>query len=157
MQQNEQNKQVKRLTARQQGWQMAKFLFFSVSAGAIQIASFTLLNEAFKAPYWLAYGVALVLSVLWNFTFNRHFTFRSMENVTKAMALVFAFYVVFTPLSIWWGEALTRGGINEYGVLIGTMVINFVTEYLYQRFVVYRYTIDTNVLAKRAAQRAQET
>ncbi|MEA4997796.1 MAG: GtrA family protein [Candidatus Limiplasma sp.] len=150
MQQPEQNKQVKHLTAGQQGWQMAKFLFFSVSAGVIQIASFALMDSVLHAPYWLAYGVALVLSVLWNFTFNRHFTFRSVENIGKAMALVFAFYVVFTPLSMIGGEALTQAGAHDYVVLLGTMVINFVTEYLYQRYVVYRYTIDTNTLAQRS-------
>ena len=145
-------KQIKALTARQQSWQMVKFTLFSISAGLIQALSFTLFNEAFHFPYWLAYGVALVLSVLWNFTFNRRYTFRSVENISKAMALVFAYYLVFTPLSIWWGDALTHAGWNEYLVLAGTMVINFVTEYLYQRFMVYRYTIDTNELAKKEQQ-----
>jgi len=89
--------------------------------------------------------------VLWNFTFNRRYTFRSIENISKAMMLVFLYYLVFTPLSIWWGDALTHAGWNDYLVLAGTMVINFVTEYLYQRFVVYRYTIDTNDLVKENA------
>lgn len=145
-----QGKQVKQLTTRQQSWQMVKFTLFSISAGAIQALSFTLFNEVFHFPYWLGYGIALVLSVLWNFTFNRRYTFRSIENVPKAMTLVFVYYLVFTPLSIWWGDALTGIGWNEYLVLIGTMLINFVTEYLYQRFVVYRYTIDTNDVARKA-------
>ena len=157
MQQQEPTKQVKHLTAGQQGWQMAKFLFFSISAGVIQIASFALMDSVLHAPYWLAYGVALVLSVLWNFTFNRHFTFRSVEHIGKAMALVFAYYVVFTPLSMGWGQALTQAGVNDYVVLLGTMVINFATEYLYQRYVVYRYTIDTNTLAQRADEKPHGT
>lgn len=153
-------KTVKQLTKRQQTFQMIKFTLFSISAGIIQLASFTLFNEAFRFPYWLGYGLALVLSVLWNFTFNRRYTFRSVENISKAMALVFLYYLVFTPLSTWWGDALTRAGVNSYLVLAGTMVVNFVTEYLYQRFVVYRYTIDTNALAQKerdrlAAQQAE--
>ena len=139
---------IKQLTTKEQSWQMLKFTLFSISAGVLQLASFTLLNELLLLPYAIAYGTALVLSVLWNFTFNRRYTFRSVENIPKAMALVFAYYVVFTPLSIWWGDAFTASGVNEYLVLAVTMVINFVTEYLYQRFVVYRYTIDTNELAK---------
>jgi putative flippase GtrA len=148
-------KRIKQLTARQLSWQMLKFTLFSVSAGVIQALSFTLFKEAFGFPYWLGYGLALVLSVLWNFTFNRRYTFRSVENISKAMMLVFLYYLVFTPLSIWWGDALAAVGWNEYVVLGGTMVINFVTEYLFQRFVVYRYTIDTNELARRERQKGE--
>jgi putative flippase GtrA len=150
---NAADKSVKPLTTRQQSWQMVKFTLFSISAGVIQAASFTLFNEVFGFPYWLGYGVALVLSVLWNFTFNRRYTFRSVENISKAMTLVFLYYLAFTPLSIWWGDALTNAGWNEYIVLGGTMLVNFVTEYLYQRFVVYRYTIDTNEVARRAREK----
>ncbi|MCE5343027.1 MAG: GtrA family protein [Eubacteriales bacterium] len=150
---NTRQKSIKQLTARQQSWQMLKFTLFSASAGVIQAASFTLFKEVFSFPYWLGYGIALVLSVLWNFTFNRRYTFRSVENISKAMMLVFLYYLVFTPLSIWWGAALTGAGWNEYIVLGGTMLINFVTEYLFQRFVVYRYTVDTNELAKRAQEK----
>lgn len=145
-------KQVKKLNARQLSWQMVKFTLFSVSAGIIQVLSFTLFQEGFHFPYWIGYGLALVLSVLWNFTFNRRYTFRSVENISKAMSLVFLYYLIFTPLSIGWGDALTRAGWNEYLVLGGTMVINFITEYLYQRYVVYRYTVDTNELARRKAE-----
>ncbi len=134
-------------------WQAAKFTLFSASAGIIQIGSFTLFNEAFHFTYWLGYGLALVLSVLWNFTFNRRYTFRSDMNVPKAMALVFLFYLVFTPLSTWAGNVLTADGANEYFVLAGTMLVNFVTEFLYQRFVVYRRSIDTNTIAKRTEEK----
>ena len=132
-------------------WQVIKFTLFSASAGIIQAVSFALLHEALHTPYWGAYLTALILSVLWNFTFNRRYTFRSDCNVPKAMALVFLFYLVFTPLSTWWGDALTNLGWNEYLVLAVTMLSNFVLEYLYQRFVVYRNTIDTNDLAARTA------
>ena len=124
-----------------------KFVLFSISAGVIQILSCTLLNEVMRIPYWVAYLVALCLSVLWNFTLNRKFTFQSAANVPVAMMKVALFYVVFTPLSTWWSAVLTEPayGIlwNEYVVLIGTMLINFVTEYLFQRFVVFGKSLDT--------------
>ena len=121
-----------------------KFLVFSASAGIIQVVSFTLMEEAIHAPHWLSYLVSLVLSVLWNFTLNRKFTFHSAGNVPVAMAKVAAFYLVFTPVSTWWTDALTDAGVNEYIVLIGTMLVNFVTEFLFDRFFVFGKTIDTD-------------
>lgn len=138
---------------RQTAWQVIKFTLFSASAGVIQFAVFALLDSVFHLPYWMAYGTALVLSVLWNFTFNRRYTFRSDMNIPRAMTMVFLFYVVFTPLSTWIGNGLTQGGANEYLVLVGTMLVNFVSEYLYQRFVVYRKAIDTNQVAQHAARK----
>lgn len=125
-----------------------KFLLFSASAGIIQVASFTLMEEAVHAPHWISYLISLVLSVLWNFTFNRKFTFHSAGNIPVAMAKVALFYVAFTPLSTWWTNALTGAGINEYLVLAGTMIVNFVTEFLYDRFFVFRKTIDTDGKAR---------
>jgi len=135
-------------------WQVAKFTLFSASAGIIQFASTALFLEILLFPYWLAYGIGIVLSVLWNFTFNRRYTFRSDMDVPKAMTLVFLFYLVFIPLSDWIGHLLTEGGINEYLVLIGTMLVNFILEYPYQRFVIYRKTIDTNDVAQRAKEKS---
>ncbi len=122
-----------------------KFVLFSVSAGLIQILSFTLFEEVLHLTHWLSYLVALVLSVLWNFTLNRKFTFCSVGNVPIAMLKVAGFYLVFTPLSTWWTAVLTGANVgwNEYIVLILTMLINFVTEYLFQRFVVFGKSIDT--------------
>lgn len=122
-----------------------KFVLFSISAGLIQILSFTLLEEILHITHWVSYLTALILSVLWNFTLNRKFTFQSANNVPVAMLKVAGFYLVFTPLSTWWTAVLTSEnvGINEYVVLIGTMLINFVSEYLFQRFVVFRGSIDT--------------
>ena len=136
-------------------WQVVKFTLFSISAGLIQIAVFTLMETVFHLPYWPSYLTALVLSVLWNFTFNRRYTFRSDASVARSMLLVALFYAVFTPVSAWWGHALTTAGWNDFLVLAGTMVINFVTEFLYQRFVVYRNRIDTNDVARRASQKAE--
>ena len=136
-------------------WQVVKFTLFSISAGLIQVAAFTLMETVFHLPYWPSYLTALVLSVLWNFTFNRRYTFRSDASVGRSMLLVALFYAVFTPVSTWWGHALTTAGWNDFLVLAGTMVINFVTEFLYQRFVVYRNRIDTNDVARRANEKAE--
>ena len=125
-------------------WRVVKFAFFSVSAGLIQIVSFTLMNEVFKWPYWICYLTALVLSVLWNFTLNRKFTFKSAANVPVAMLKVAAYYAVFTPLSTLLGNYLVDTlGWNEYVVTGMNMLINFVTEFLYQRFVVFGKSVDT--------------
>ena len=132
-----------KLTTRQNAVQMVKFLLFSASAGLIQAGVFTLLNELVRWTYWPSYLIALTLSVLYNFTLNRKFTFKSAKNVPLAMAQVFGYYLVFTPLSTWGGEVLTNSGVNEYLVLVGTMVINFATEFLFCRFVVYRNSINT--------------
>lgn len=127
-----------------------KFLLFSISAGVIEIGAFSLLNELTAWSYWPCYLIALVLSVLWNFTLNRRYTFQSANNIPRAMALVLAFYCVFTPLSTWFGNWLADGkGWNEYLVTAINMVANFVLEFLYDRFVVFRDSLDTNSVAKR--------
>lgn len=122
-----------------------KFVLFSASAGIIQVFSFTLMEEALHLTHWVSYLISLILSVVWNFTLNRKFTFYSANNVSIAMLKVAAFYLVFTPLSTWWTAVLTgeKVGWNEYLVLILTMLVNFATEYLYDRFVVFGSSIDT--------------
>jgi len=130
-------------------FRVVKYVLFSASAGVIQTLAFTLLNEIVKWPYWPCYLIALVLSVLWNFTLNRTFTFQSATNVPRAMLMVAGYYCVFTPLSTWWGEALTLAGWNEYIVLFGTMAVNLTTEFLFWRLVVYKNSINTNAIAKR--------
>ncbi len=122
-----------------------KFVLFSISAGVIQVVSFTLMEEVLHLVHWLSYLVALILSVVWNFTLNRKYTFHSANNVPIAMFKVALFYLVFTPLSTWWTAVLTGEVIawNEYLVLILTMLVNFVTEYLYDRIIVFGGSIDT--------------
>jgi putative flippase GtrA len=111
------------------------------------MGSFALLNELLHLNYWLSYLISLILSVIWNFTLNRKFTFKSAANVPIAMMKVALFYIIFTPLSTWWTAVLTeaRYGImwNEYLVVLLTMVINFVTEYIYDRFFVFGNSLDT--------------
>jgi putative flippase GtrA len=121
-----------------------KFTLFSASAGIIQMGSFALLNELLHLPYWLSYLIALVLSVLWNFTLNRKFTFKSATNIPIAMLKVACYYAVFTPLSTLLEHYLTTTlGWNEYLVTAINMILNFVTEFLYQRFFVFGKSIDT--------------
>ena len=128
-----------------------KFTLFSISAGAIEIISFSLLTELTAFPYWPCYLIALVLSVLWNFTFNRRYTFRSAGNVPKAMALVAAYYCVFTPLSTLGGNVLANLGWNEYLVLALSMLSNFILEFLYNKYVVFRGSIDTDAASRKAS------
>ncbi len=126
-------------------WQFIKFALFSTSAGIIQVGSFAVFNEVFKFEYWLGYLLALVLSIVWNFTFNRRFTFHSAANVPIAMLKVFGFYLVFTPVSTWLGDMAANAGVNEYIILALTMLSNMVLEYLFQKFVVFRGSEDTLV------------
>ena len=118
--------------------QVIKYTLIAASAGLIQVGSFSLFEEVLHLPYWPSYLIALTLSVLWNFTFNRKYTFKSANNVPKAMFLVFLYYLVFTPLSTWWGHAMTNAGINDYIVLAFTMIVNFITEFLFQKFIVFK-------------------
>ncbi len=120
-----------------------KFTLFSISAGIIQIGLFTLLNELARLDYWISYLTSLVASVLWNFTINRKVTFKSSNNIKKSMLLVFLFYLVFTPLSTILGNLAAQSGANPYIIEGITMLANFVLEYLYTRYVVYRNSCDT--------------
>ena len=117
--------------------QALKFTIFSLSAGLIQIGSFALL-EIFIKTYWIPYLISLVLSIIWNFTLNRKYTFKSAANVPVAMAKVFGFYLVFTPLSTYLGNLAEGVGVKDFVILIVTMIANFVLEFLFSKFVVYR-------------------
>ncbi|MBE5906200.1 MAG: GtrA family protein [Lachnospiraceae bacterium] len=122
-----------------------KFVCFSISAGVIEIGSFSLLTEFTSMRYWPRYLIALILSVLWNFTLNRKFTFQSANNVPVAMLKVALFYAVFTPVTTIGGDYLVETlHWNEYLVTGLNMVLNLSTEYVYDRFFVFRDTLDTN-------------
>ena len=127
-----------------------KFVFFSLSAGLIEIGAYSLLDLLTPFGYWACYLIALVLSVLWNFTLNREFTFRSAANVPVAMAKVAAYYAVFTPVTTILGNYLSETlGWNGYLVTVLNMLLNFITEYLYDRFVVFGKSLDTNERAQK--------
>ena len=120
-----------------------KFILFSASAGIIQIGTFTLFNECTEWRYWPCYLISLLLSILWNFTFNRRFTFKSNANITRAMLLVLVFYAFFTPITTLLGDWLAEDLLwNEYLVTGINMLLNLSLEYLYQRYVVYRNKVD---------------
>ena len=123
-------------------WQAVKYTLFSVSAGIIQAVSFALLFEVLlrsnESLYWVCHIVALILSILWNFTLNRKYTFQSAANVPIAMLKVAAFYLVFTPVSAWLGQLLVDIGWAGLLVEALTMVANFVLEFLYFKYVVFR-------------------
>ena len=133
---------------------VVKYALIAASAGIIQFSSEMLLEKVFHLPYWLSYLVALILSVLWNFTINRKYTFKSANNVPIAMLKVAAYYAVFTPVTTLMGNYLEGTcGWNGMLVTILNMALNFVTEYLYQRFFVFGKSIDTN---KRAQAKGKE-
>ena len=150
----------KEMTRKDNVFQALKFAAFSASAGVIQVVSFTLFNELlpqtqstnavaqwfFNSEYGASYLVALILSVVWNFTFNRKFTFKSATNIPVAMMKVFGFYCVFTPVSVVLGELVaqkTTSEFAEYLILAVTMLTNMTTEFLFCRFFVYKDSMNT--------------
>lgn len=156
---NNDTKQQKTLTKKENFFQVLKFIGFSISAGVIQLGLTEILTLiGLKSNlYWIAYLIGLVASVIWNFTFNRKFTFKSANNIPLAMSLVAIYYLIFTPCSTLWSNALqTQAHWDETLVTLFSMVINFVTEFLYDRFVVFRNSINTNDLAKSQQQKQLE-
>ncbi len=119
--------------------QAIKFTLFSMSAGIIQAGSYALLHDLIGIEAHVpCYLVSLILSVIWNFTLNRKYTFRSDLPIARQMLLVGLYYLVFTPASAWWGHALEQAGVHDWLIEIGTMLVNFVTEFLFQKFVVFK-------------------
>ncbi len=141
MQATEQEK----LTGKENVTQITKFVLFSISAGIIQVIVFTIMLELLHIPYWGSYLTALVASVIYNFTVNRRFTFKSANNIPLAMIQLGIYYAIFTPLSTWWGDALVGIGWLEYIVLGLTMLTNLVTEFCVNRFIIYRNSMNTRV------------
>ena len=119
-------------------WKIVKFTLFSISAGVIQLAVSEIMYDLIHINYWVSYLTSLILSVIWNFTFNRKFTFKSANNVPSAMTLVLAYYAVFTPASTLWGTAMEKAGVAGILVTAFSMIVNFITEFLWQQFVVFR-------------------
>lgn len=135
-------------TKRKEITRVALFVMFSASAGVIEMGAFALLNELTMWSYWPCYLIALVLSVIWNFTLNRRFTFRSTTNVPRAMGLVALYYCVFTPATTLLGNYLAETLLwNEYLVTGINMALNISTEYVYDRFAVFGKSVDTRTSA----------
>ncbi|MEI6578919.1 MAG: GtrA family protein [Eubacteriales bacterium] len=145
-----------RLTNKQNFIQLLRFIFYSIGGGVIQAGLFSLLTELTHFSYWERYLPALILCVLFNFTLNRKFTFKSAANYPLALMMVFGYYCVFTPLSTWWGTALTAIGMNTYIIMAGTMVTNFFTEFLFTRFIVLGRSINTNALGQKENAKKQQ-
>ena len=121
-----------------------KFTLFSISAGIIEIVLFTLLDKFTGWAYWPKYLIALIASIIWNFTLNREYTFKSANNVPIAMIKVAIFYAIFTPVSTIVGNYLAENlGWNDILVTLLNMACNFILEYLYDKYVVFRGSIDT--------------
>lgn len=128
---------------------MVKFVLFSISAGVIEIISYSLLDTLTPWPYWPCYLIALILSVLWNFTLNREFTFKSASNVPLAMLKVAGYYAVFTPVTTIFGNYLAENcGWPGFIVTLLNMALNLSTEYIFDRYVVYGKQVDTNKRAE---------
>lgn len=127
-----------------------KFAIVSASAGLVEIGVFTIMNEFTGLKYWPCYLTALIASVVWCFTINRRYTFKSTKNVPRAMAMVFAFYLVFTPATTILGNYLAETlHWNEYLVTGINMALNLSLEYLYDTFIVYRGEMDNNDIARK--------
>ena len=121
-----------------------KFTLFSISAGIIEIVLFTLLDKFTGWAYWPKYLIALIASVIWNFTLNREYTFKSANNIPIAMIKVAIFYAIFTPVSTVVGNYLAENlGWNDILVTLLNMSCNFILEYLYDKYVVFKGSIDT--------------
>lgn len=146
---------------REEALRTLKYALCIASAGAIQFGVTALMTEVAGIKgnlYWISYLVGLILSVIWNFTLNRRFTFKSAANVPKAMLWVFVYYLVFTPISTFGGDALVdQAGWPELVVTIMFMLINGVTEFLWQRFFVFRNSINTNAAALKKLAEKEET
>ena len=147
-------KQLTKEEKRREIFRAVKYTLFAASAGIIEFGSFTLLTlipelnpELNHSIYWIPALISLVLSVIWNFTFNRRYTFQSANNIPVAMLKVLAYYIVFAPLSIWLAQMYLIDTLewNEFLVKAIVMLVNFITEFLYQRFFVFRDSLDTRV------------
>ena len=146
----EKEKKEIKLTKKQKIIMAIKFALISASAGIIQIGAFTLLYEVLNLIWWASYVISLTLSVLWNFTINREFTFKSANNIPIAMLKVACFYLVFAPTTTLLGNYLTDtllwNGFLVEGLI---MISNLILEYFYCTLVVYKGSINTNERAKK--------
>jgi len=150
------NEEQVKLTTKENIWITAKYFFFVSTAAIVHIAAFTLLrlfvfNEADSSYGW-SYFIALLISVTYSFTINRRYTFKSISNITRGMLLILLYYLISAPLVIFGGQVLSNLVETEWFewlIMMGTMMINSVIEYIYQRLVIHKGTINTNELARK--------
>ena len=136
-------------TKKQQFLEILKFTGFSISAGAMQLLSFSILYEWTAClSWWPSYLISIILSVIWNFTFNRKFTFKAANNIPLAMTLVLIYYAAFTPASVFGGDALEKLWGSDFGILITVlmMVINFLTEFVWDKFIVFNEKVTDKII-----------
>lgn len=147
------------LKSRESLFQAIKFTILSLSAGGIEALSFLGLDKLTAWSYDVKHVISIVLSVLWNFTLNRRYTFKSANNVPVAMLKVGIFYAIFIPVTAWLGQLAAGSGIHEYIIKAATMILNFVGEFLWWKLIVFRGSENTNKLAraKQAARAGDET
>lgn len=157
--------------------QFIKYALCAASAGIIQIVLFSILQtvlpkdmgnihfivEDMQLGTFIATTVALCASILWNFTFNRKFTFKDAGNVPLAMFLAFLFYVPFYPFQTWYVhtiKTLLSHHINVDGAGIiaeaSVMAINFALEFIWQKFVVFRKPKDKKTATTQQEQNTAE-
>ena len=150
---------AQQLTRVQEIIKLLTFVGCEASAALVQIGVYTLLDVTTGWTYWQKYLPALIASVLWSFTANRKFTFKSVSNIPLAMLKVTIYYTIFTPVSTWWGDALAAQHwvispqAQGYVILIGTMLVNFVTEFCVYRFWVYPHSINSSAAGQREQSR----
>ncbi len=126
-----------------------KFTIFSASAGVIELGLYEIISHFTSLNYWACYLPALIASIIWNFTLNRNITFKATNNIPIAMMKVGFFYLVFTPTSTILGNFLAES-LHWNGTLVTiiNMGLNFVLEFLYDRFYVFKDSIDTKEKSK---------
>lgn len=145
------------LTPKESIIQVVKFVVFSMGSGVIQTVVFTILNEKMHFDYWQSYLPAIILGVLYGFTVNRRFTFKSANNVPIAMAKLAFYYCIFIPTSTYLGDLAESAGVNEYIVLVVTMLSNLITAFLVNRFWIYKDSMNTNKLAQKEKEKRNST
>lgn len=157
---SEETKPAVKMTKKQQFLQFLKFTGFSASAGIIQFTVITLLYDVWFKPleyygmgednaYVVAFLIGLTLSVIWNFTFNRKFTFKDAHNIKLAMGLVILYNcIIVVPLSLGGRELIKIWGA-DYDMLVTviSLLFNFATEYFWDRFVVFNKKSNDKILS----------
>lgn len=139
--------------------QAIKFTLLSITAAGVEVASFALLEWLRLStdwyPIWVSQSVSLALSVIYNFTVNRQFTFKSSNNIPIAMLKVALFYAFFIPLSSWAVQVLSDLGWANWLLKGLSLIVNFIGEFLWWKFFVFRGSENTNNLAKKQAAKTQ--